>query len=245
MRKRYFIEKINRSLFRNDKAYLDDYRQILTSYNKNDIKLLHLGGGRDKRNIGKVFKESGFFVLDTDLNGLLLNKNKNLICGRAESAPLKDNSFDLVTLEDVFEHIEYPHLLLDEMRRVLKPGSEIVFVTPNANSYISLLARLTPFCFHKFYNKLRGVSTDDIFPTYYRFNTSRVIRRISRERGFELVLFKSYIGCPEYFGFSAILHLTASIFHKLASLVPFIEKEVCLNFLVILRLYAKRQGEIL
>ena len=39
---------------------------------------------------------------------------------------IEDNSFDVIFSKDVFEHIEEPKNIMDEMFRVLKPGGECI-----------------------------------------------------------------------------------------------------------------------
>lgn len=45
-----------------------------------------------------------------------------------------DNSFDLITLFEVIEHLKSPKELLDEMYRILKPGGLVMISTGNAKS---------------------------------------------------------------------------------------------------------------
>src|SRR3990172_7049603 len=47
------------------------------------------------------------------------------------SLPLADNSFDLVTLCWVLEHLEDPESTLKDLVRILKPGGVIAAMTPN------------------------------------------------------------------------------------------------------------------
>lgn len=47
--------------------------------------------------------------------------------------PLAEQSFDVVVLTEVFEHLrEYPARTLAEARRILRPGGVLVLTTPNA-----------------------------------------------------------------------------------------------------------------
>jgi 2-polyprenyl-6-hydroxyphenyl methylase/3-demethylubiquinone-9 3-methyltransferase len=51
--------------------------------------------------------------------------------GTGEAIPAPDESFDCVMVVDVFEHVGHVGLVLDEIRRVLKPGGLLLFDTLN------------------------------------------------------------------------------------------------------------------
>jgi methionine biosynthesis protein MetW len=61
--------------------------------------------------------------LDVDLGDL-----------RAQCYP--DAAFDAVTMSHSLEHVPEPRAILEEVRRILKPGGRIVIVTPNARSWL-------------------------------------------------------------------------------------------------------------
>jgi len=52
------------------------------------------------------------------------------VVGTGESIPLADEQFDLVTMDDVMEHVVSPGEVLDECRRVLRPGGRLALVFP-------------------------------------------------------------------------------------------------------------------
>lgn len=54
--------------------------------------------------------------------------------GSLESAEYPDSTFDVVAMNHVIEHVFDPIDLLQEARRVLKPGGKVVVVTPNIAS---------------------------------------------------------------------------------------------------------------
>lgn len=51
--------------------------------------------------------------------------------------PYADNSFDLITCTEVFEHVENYRAILREMRRILKPGGRVIITTPNVLNALS------------------------------------------------------------------------------------------------------------
>jgi SAM-dependent methyltransferase len=50
--------------------------------------------------------------------------------GSAETLPFQDGSFDLVTALDVVEHLDDDEAALREMRRVLRPGGNLLLTVP-------------------------------------------------------------------------------------------------------------------
>jgi len=59
--------------------------------------------------------------------------------GTLQKAAFPSESFDVVTLMDVIEHVPYPVDLMGEIYRVLRPGGVVFIVTPN---FASLFVRL-------------------------------------------------------------------------------------------------------
>jgi SAM-dependent methyltransferase len=94
--------------------------------------------------------------------------------------PYDDEAFDIVIARSVFEHIEDAEWLGRELLRVTKPGGLIAAVTPNQYGYIALAAGLVPNSMHV--ATLRSVQpgrkAEDVFPTYYRLNTPKALKRV-------------------------------------------------------------------
>ena len=85
-------------------------------------------------------------------------------------------SLDLITLNNVAEHLEHPREVLAEFARVLAPGGRVIIHTPNVSSYAVRIAELgrrvlpEPFVM-KLIRYMDFREEEDVFPTYYRANT--------------------------------------------------------------------------
>lgn len=64
-----------------------------------------------------------------------------LLDKEAPRVPYPDNSFDLVAVNDVHEHIRDPESLNRELQRVMRPGGRVVVTTPRGDE-MKLAARL-------------------------------------------------------------------------------------------------------
>lgn len=94
--------------------------------------------------------------------------------------PFEDGQFDMVLSTYVFEHVTEPELVAKELLRVTKPGGWIVAVTPNKVGYVAIAAMLVKNKLHV--PVLRYIQPErkeiDTFPTFYRMNTKKTIRRL-------------------------------------------------------------------
>lgn len=121
------------------------------------------------------------------------------VIGDAAELPWPDESFDLVFAANVCEHLADPVRVFREARRVLRPGGVFLVKTPNRWYYVALLARCTPQSFHRFVAGSMGARRPDCaFPTLYRANTRRALRRIASAAGFDVLAIRSTEGRPEY-----------------------------------------------
>lgn len=71
--------------------------------------------------------------VDFDLAAVQLARSKGLDArqGSLEAQHYLNNQFDLITMHHVIEHMYDPIALFKECYRILKPGGQIVIVTPN------------------------------------------------------------------------------------------------------------------
>ncbi|MEA1049017.1 methyltransferase domain-containing protein [Lamprobacter modestohalophilus] len=117
-------------------------------------------------------------------------------------APLSfpDAAFDLILADFVFEHIQDAALVSGELARVLKPGGWLCARTPNKYGPVSLVTRLIDNSRHS--RLLRWAQPErkeiDVFPTTFRLNSLRDLRRWFPSERFEHFTYR-YEPEPGYF----------------------------------------------
>jgi len=126
--------------------------------------------------------------------------------------PIDDSSIDLLLSDCVLEHVSDPAAFFAEAGRVVKPGGFICLRTPNALSYVALVARIMPNRLHR--RILRTAQPtrqeDDVFPTLYRCNRKGLLRRFLRDSGFDAVVYR-HEGQPAYLTFSPALYRAMAV----------------------------------
>ena len=193
------------------------YEKIITKYIQQNSTVLDVGCGREAPVLRK-FNNFCDILIGIDIADF--NKKRNgtvhLIAGDIDNIGLRDNSIDIVISRSVFEHIESPMLVYQEIHRVLKPGGCLIFLTPNLYDYASLFAQIIPNCFHAHIVKItEGRDEQDTFPTYYRSNTQRAIEKLAASVGFRVSSIL-YLGqYPSYFVFNPLLFLLGTAYDKI------------------------------
>ena len=98
--------------------------------------------------------------------------------------PFIDGSFDLITANMVIEHLADPAAALREVQRVLKPGGVFLCHTPNLLNPMTLIALpLSQPVKNLIIRFLEGRPHEDVFPTRYRLNRPKTIRRVAEQTG--------------------------------------------------------------
>jgi SAM-dependent methyltransferase len=59
----------------------------------------------------------------------------DISCNTLDQADFSADSFDVITMNHVVEHVHDPMALLTECERILRPGGRLILTTPNANSW--------------------------------------------------------------------------------------------------------------
>lgn len=156
---------------------------------------------------------------------------------RGDRFPFADASFDVAVSNYVVEHVHDPQRHLSEVWRVLRPGGAYVLRLPNLYHYVVAVSALTPHRVHlKLANRLRGLpqAARDPYPTVYRMNTRRALRRHARGAGFEVEHLRVIEKEPRYGMSSRLLFLLFMSYERVVNSSDLLEG-LRANILAVLR----------
>jgi SAM-dependent methyltransferase len=153
---------------------------------------------------GRCKKVIGIDVDDAGEQNTLIDEFRKI---EGDRWPVDDASIDLLFADAVLEHLENPDAFFAECSRVVKPGGIICFRTPNKWSYFAMASAIIPNRLHgKVLSYVQpGRQERDIFPTYYRANTTRALKRLLKAHHFEGCVYR-HISEPSYFLFSEFVY---------------------------------------
>jgi ubiquinone/menaquinone biosynthesis C-methylase UbiE len=142
-----------------------------------------------ERNMTQVAR----FAVGCDLGCDALEKHRSLdarVCCTLDELPFSDSSFNLVTMNNVIEHLEKPEVVFRELARIVESDGKIVIQTPNAASWLIYLIRIGRLLFPepvvlRFIRFLEFREPSDVFPTHYRANTRKRLSHVLQSAGFE------------------------------------------------------------
>lgn len=223
-----FIQKLDNVFYPETTRYWDDERFAadVRARMKSSYRVLDYGAGRGK-NPMLDFRDVAGFVVGVDVDsGILENKivDECHAIGIDEDLPFADETFDVVYSCNVLEHLNAPETQLREIARVLKQGGVFVAKTTNRTHYVSLIARLTPQRFHRWYNSLRGRDEVDTFPTWYRCNSARQILNVAGSVGLEVEYLDYWEWRPEYLRITVPSYLVGIAYERLVNSVGFLRR---------------------
>lgn len=170
---------------------------------------------------GLIRQAELFAGVDPDLDALRDNRSCTLrVCFDGQRLPFGDSSFDLVTSNMVFEHVERPEVLLREIRRVLRRGGRFMALTSNWLDFVTLGSRVVPARFQRLVvSRIEGRAEADVYPTWFRFNRPAGIERMLRECGFFECRMES-LEHPDIYSHVPVLARLETAWHSLAHRRP-------------------------
>ncbi|GIU82978.1 MAG: class I SAM-dependent methyltransferase [Acidobacteria bacterium] len=100
-------------------------------------KLLEIGCGRGW--FLKIMKNWGWKAIGVETNPASARFGREkfgveILEGQLEEQNFPDNSFDFIVMRHVFEHVSDPVKILEECKRILKPGGALALAMPNGKS---------------------------------------------------------------------------------------------------------------
>jgi len=134
---------------------------------------------------------------------------------KGEHWPLADNSVDIAVCDAVIEHLENPDSFFSECRRVVRSGGYLCIRTGNLLSYGGMLSWIMPaglqqIILKKVQDKRRD---EDVFPTLYRCNTIRQLRKMLSKYSFDHYVY-GYEANPCYFCFSRFFYWLGTLHQR-------------------------------
>mgnify|MGYP001767028762 CR=1 FL=1 len=129
--------------------------------------------------------------------------------------PVEDGSANLILCDYVLEHLSNPERFFEECLRVLKAEGYLCIRTANALSYFGLFSRAIPNRAHlRVLKKVKErVKDQDTFPTFYRMNSVKKLKRCLRRHGFTAVVY-GFEAEPGYLSFSRLSYWLGVIHQK-------------------------------
>nr|WP_294170429.1 class I SAM-dependent methyltransferase [uncultured Sphingomonas sp.] len=114
-------------------------------------KVLEVGGGRSGM---ASYLYPGADVTTLDLDPAFASQQppdapSRFVCGDARALPFADNSFGVVTLFDVLEHIVEDADAAREALRVTRPGGHVLVSTPDSGWHYPTYGWMRRFCPHE------------------------------------------------------------------------------------------------
>lgn len=182
------------------------HREAITRGIGTQSRVLDLGCGSGDA-LGPAYaKAIGVCGLDRD--GAALRRSEVIrqkIVGAGERLPFADACFDVVVLTWVLEHLDRPASVFGEIARVLRPGGNVFFLTPNVWNYNVWLIRIVPNWLHgPLTRRLYGRRDGETYAVRYHVNSVTRIDALMRASGLrrqQLVLNDN----PTYISFSDAL----------------------------------------
>lgn len=126
---------------------------------------------------------------------------------RGERWPVDRESVDLCLMDNVLEHVSRPDEFFAECRRAVRPAGYVCIRTPNSLGYATIMTRLIPNSAHAavLARVQHGRLSADVFPTLFRCNSPRRLRKALARHGFSACVFGNGPE-PAYLDFSTLAY---------------------------------------
>lgn len=166
-RDNYFVTALSRwriKLQANETTQRLDYIESVSADKINNFLDMGCGEGYAL----KIALEKGWNAYGLDIADNLTNEvnrnNINYYCGNLFDAAYPDDHFDVIYMDSVLEHIDYPMNTLNELFRILKPGGLFFTIVPNEDCLENTMKKIAYSLTAK--RKLYGI-IKPFYPPYH------------------------------------------------------------------------------
>jgi len=213
-------QRLQRRFFRPEDHPFRIYERLVERYLEPHHTLVDGGCGRTAP-VLRQFKGRAARLIGVDLTPFdeaTREPGIEYVAASVGDTGLAPDSVDLLISRALMEHVEDPLAAYREAHRILRPGGRFVYLAPNLGDYGSLIAWAVPNRYHAAIVKhTEGRPEEDTFPTWFRANSRRAVRRLAAGSGLEIESFE-YLGqYPAYLTFNPILFLLGTGYEKLIS----------------------------
>lgn len=212
------IRRLINKFYPNCKHPYDIYQDTVCGYLQKHDTVVDIGCGATAPMLCRLAGRSGNMIgidlVPFQINGVPIN----LINASATNVPLADATADIVISRSVFEHLPDPSLAFREISRILKYGGHFILLTPNLYDYSTIASKLIPNRYHaSIVTRTEGRHEEDVFPTYYRANTSHRIEKLATWAGLQVNSIDHLGQYPCYLTFNPLLFGIGAAYDKLIS----------------------------
>lgn len=115
------------------------YAMLARRYGRRGSRFLEVGSGMGHLT-GQL--EDTFETFGCDINHWAVKKSKEVVnkshlqTASAQELPFKNNSFNVVIIKHIVEHLPDPQKAIQEIARVTEPGGTLILATPNLDSLL-------------------------------------------------------------------------------------------------------------
>jgi 2-polyprenyl-3-methyl-5-hydroxy-6-metoxy-1,4-benzoquinol methylase len=176
-----------------DSAILEEYAEILRRYCPADQSIRYLDIGCGPGNLVQLGSQNGWEALGVEISRWAVEYGRQrgiqIIEGTLAEAKFPDESFHVISLFDVLEHLPFPGEYAKEIQRILKPRGVVVAETPNIRGIFA-------------WNLYREKS-DLVKPhAHICLYSPHSVRRLFYAAGFSKVIVRTFPYCRRYtFGY--------------------------------------------
>lgn len=189
------------------------YEAIVAKLIDSDCRWLDVGCGRDifpgNRPLARLLADRCQLLVGVDPDRTL---EENPFVHERVRSSIEDfqsnQTFDVVTMRMVAEHIPDPDRAMASLARLTKPGGKVVIYTINRWSPVPIITRITPFGLHHPIKRfLWRTEKKDTFPVTYKMNTRTRLARLFESCGFQECYFVYLDDCRSFSRFRMTLFM--------------------------------------